>query len=281
MKKFFIMMALLLTSGIAQVNAQTSVEDAAERAARKAEQVAQKAEEMSAKAEQAAQKAEETANGIVAYSDTTGAADSPDSALITINRGGRNVRISVPASWIDDDSFTTDDGSIQVNGMKELLEVVGKSLNDSDLESLTSGGMFGALGLLLLVMFVILLVFVVLPLIVVALILRRIIKNHNRSVDTDNERRATAYNTDRQQGEAFVDDDIRRNDFTASDFNTVPEKSEKEIQWERGIRNTSIGVGLAILFKLMGGDGLVGIGLLIAILGIGQLVIAKTGKSDF
>ena len=42
--------------------------------------------------------------------------------------------------------------------------------------------------------------------------------------------------------------------------------------------NIAVGVGLTLMFSVWGSDVLVGVGLLIACLGVGQLVIAKTTK---
>ena len=57
-------------------------------------------------------------------------------------------------------------------------------------------------------------------------------------------------------------------------------KSESpEYYWKRGIRNVSLGVGCAIMFTLWGdANFFVGISLLWAFYGIGQLVISKTTK---
>ena len=57
-------------------------------------------------------------------------------------------------------------------------------------------------------------------------------------------------------------------------------KSESpEYYWKRGIRNLSLGVGCAIMFTLWGdANFFVGISLLWAFYGIGQLVISKTTK---
>ena len=59
-----------------------------------------------------------------------------------------------------------------------------------------------------------------------------------------------------------------------------PLKSESpEYYWKRGIRNVSLGVGMAIMFAFVDGSGfLVGCSLLLACYGIGQLVISKTTK---
>lgn len=47
---------------------------------------------------------------------------------------------------------------------------------------------------------------------------------------------------------------------------------------KRGIKNIALGIGLAIMFFIWDATPLAGVGLLIACLGVGQLVIAKTSK---
>ena len=47
---------------------------------------------------------------------------------------------------------------------------------------------------------------------------------------------------------------------------------------KRGIKNIAIGVGLTAMFGVWGADILMGVGILITCLGVGQLVIAKTSK---
>ena len=49
-----------------------------------------------------------------------------------------------------------------------------------------------------------------------------------------------------------------------------------ELVWRRGIRNVSVGLGLACVFYFFGMDFFVGIALFVAIYGGGQLVIART-----
>lgn len=57
-------------------------------------------------------------------------------------------------------------------------------------------------------------------------------------------------------------------------------KSESpEYYWKRGVRNVSIGIGIAIMFAFVNEAGfLVGCGLMFACYGVGQLVIGKTTK---
>ncbi|KXB84771.1 hypothetical protein HMPREF3034_00689 [Prevotella sp. DNF00663] len=53
-------------------------------------------------------------------------------------------------------------------------------------------------------------------------------------------------------------------------------KTDNEYQWQRGIRNCSIGLGLALLFAFLGAKELVGIGFLILCMGAGQMLMART-----
>lgn len=46
-------------------------------------------------------------------------------------------------------------------------------------------------------------------------------------------------------------------------------------QWQKGVRNTALGVGLIFLFLCIGAEQLAGIGILVACCGVGQMAIAK------
>lgn len=46
-------------------------------------------------------------------------------------------------------------------------------------------------------------------------------------------------------------------------------------QWQKGVRNTALGVGLIFLFLCIRAEELAGIGILVACCGLGQMVIAK------
>ena len=59
------------------------------------------------------------------------------------------------------------------------------------------------------------------------------------------------------------------------------DRQTNEYLWSRGIRNASIGLGLVCLFWIIGAEPLIGVGLLVFFMGIGQTIIAKTThKSD-
>ena len=52
-------------------------------------------------------------------------------------------------------------------------------------------------------------------------------------------------------------------------------KETDSFLWQKGIKNISLGAGLALFFYFLGASPLVGIGLLVACLGVGQIYIAK------
>uniref|UniRef100_A0AB33INX0 DUF6249 domain-containing protein n=1 Tax=Prevotella sp. GTC17253 TaxID=3236793 RepID=A0AB33INX0_9BACT len=53
-------------------------------------------------------------------------------------------------------------------------------------------------------------------------------------------------------------------------------KTNTEYQWQRGIRNCSIGLGVVLLFAFLGAEELIGIGFLILCMGAGQMIMART-----
>lgn len=275
-KSYLIAIALLLTVGLTPLSAQTSVDKAADRIAAKAEQMAAQIEQAAEKAEKAA---EEMADSIVAYSDTTGVEMADDSAYVTITRGGRNVRVAVPADWVDDDgNFSNSSGSIQVNGVKDFLSVVGDLLGEST--EAAEVGVLGAFGIVTVIILLLLLFFVILPLVIVALVLRHVVKNHNNSVRMENDQASRAYDSEPvTSGEEARWESFNQPTGQPLDNNTpIPGKTEAELQWQRGVRNTCIGIGLIAFFYFLDMDGLVGIGILVGILGLGQMFIAKTSK---
>lgn len=219
-----------------------------------------------------AQKINDETDSLVAYSDTTGVEDSADSAYITINQGGKYIRIAVPSDQIDDEDFNAITDSINVD-----IDTMTKIIHDTF--GLKEGAAIGAFGLIFILVFCVFLLLIILPIIIVAYILRRIVKNHNRSVEQQqfyNDTASRAYDTPPSQ-EQYTDNMSSRQQASQNIYPEDPERTTRQ-RWEQGVRNTSIGVGIAILFKIMGLDSLVGIGILIAILGIGQMVISKTSK---
>ena len=52
-------------------------------------------------------------------------------------------------------------------------------------------------------------------------------------------------------------------------------KKSPDYLWRRGVRNVSIGAGLALFLWFLGADSLVGIGLLVACLGVGQMFMVS------
>ena len=64
------------------------------------------------------------------------------------------------------------------------------------------------------------------------------------------------------------------------EFISKKKESTDQILWAKGVKRVFLAVGLALMFLIMGFDSLWGIGLLIAVVGAGQCVIAKTTKSN-
>ena len=59
------------------------------------------------------------------------------------------------------------------------------------------------------------------------------------------------------------------------------EHQSNDYLWKKGIKNIFLGIGLAIMFKCLGADQLVGIGWLVALYGAGQAVISKTSSRKY
>ena len=100
------------------------------------------------------------------------------------------------------------------------------------------------------------------------MLLRYLIKRHNRNVDLREQRVADMGNTPGPPPAQGMDNN---GEFV---------RNTEDDMWQRGVKNTSIGVGIMALFWVMGAHGLIGIGILVACLGVGQMIIARTTKKD-
>ena len=93
------------------------------------------------------------------------------------------------------------------------------------------------------------------PIIIVLLVIRYFMRRHNDRV------RLAEMAMDK--GEPFTDE-----------LKPLSKKSP-EYMWRRGVRNTSIGAGLMILFWFFDMQSLMGIGALVACIGLGQMFMVK------
>lgn len=108
---------------------------------------------------------------------------------------------------------------------------------------------------LILCVFVPMLLCFLAPIIVVLLVIRYFMRRHKDRV------RLTEMAM--EKGEPFTDE-----------LKPLSKKSP-EYMWRRGVRNTSIGAGLMIFFWFFGMQSLMGIGALVACIGLGQMFMVK------
>ena len=136
-----------------------------------------------------------------------------------------------------------------------------------------------AILVLVVIIFLIVIFLLLVPVIIVILLLRYLVKRHNRNVDM---RQQSMNNVANTPGPPPAPDAVMGTDGQVADTEAVvgpaSSVSNKNDMWQRGIKNTSIGVGIMALFWIMGAEELVGIGILIACLGVGQMIISKTSK---
>ena len=151
-----------------------------------------------------------------------------------------------------------------------------------------SFGIWGIVIFLLISVFVF--AIMLLPLVLLALIVRWFIKRHNDDVarnanvqsffnnmtanpaanPTDNT--AEDYTAESTDGAANKQTAIPHSQPTAAPASKAPAPID---YWAKGVKNTSIGVGLVIMGMLIESPVLVGIGFLVACYGIGQIVISR------
>ncbi len=121
-------------------------------------------------------------------------------------------------------------------------------------------GAMGAGGIIIVVLILLLGALICLaPLIIVILVIRYLFKRHNDSVKLAEK----AMETGQPIPSAVRPSKIYTN----------------EEQWQRGIKNASIGLGLMILFWFISADAIIGVGALILCMGIGQMLIARTSPN--
>lgn len=99
------------------------------------------------------------------------------------------------------------------------------------------------------------LVFLFMPLIIVLLIIRYFVRRHKDRV---------------RLAEMAMEKGVPLTEEQAPLLN-----SRAQYMWRRGVKNTSIGVGLMIFFWCLGAKPLVGIGGLVACIGLGQMFMVK------
>ena len=117
-------------------------------------------------------------------------------------------------------------------------------------------GTSGFVGILLTILLLgVGLLFLFMPLIIVWLIMRYMVRRHNDRVRLAEKAM--------EQGQPISEGEMPLN------------KKSPDYLWRRGVRNVSIGAGLALFFWFLGADPLVGIGLLVACLGLGQMFMVR------
>lgn len=117
-------------------------------------------------------------------------------------------------------------------------------------------GTSGFVGILLTILLLgVGLLFLFMPLIIVLLIMRYMVRRHNDRVRLAEKAM--------EQGQPISEGEMPLN------------KKSPDYLWRRGVRNVSIGAGLALFFWFLGADPLVGIGLLVACLGLGQMFMVR------
>lgn len=117
-------------------------------------------------------------------------------------------------------------------------------------------GTSGFVGILLTILLLgVGLLFLFMPLIIVLLIMRYMVRRHNDRVRLAEKAM--------EQGQPLGESEMPLN------------KKSPDYLWRRGVRNVSIGAGLALFFWFLGADPLVGIGLLVACLGLGQMFMVR------
>ena len=165
--------------------------------------------------------------GIEAFSDTS----SVDTSSTTIYSGAGNGAMNNP-------------NSIDIDSLNDPLWWLGAS-NASRILGGTLLVLLGLIGITIALM----------PLIIVALIIRYLVKRDKEHIRLAEKAMESGKPLNEEQ---------------------MPlSKKSPDYMWRRGIRNVSIGVGLMVFFWFLGAESLAGIGGLVACLGVGQMVMVR------
>ena len=178
---------------------------------------------------------------------------------------------AAPASSDDDDSdeLVAYSDTVSAADTDSLPAYNQSAMDDEDvvsrfndrMERLASGMFRGFFGSLIGVLFIVLLVaFFFMPLIIVLLVLR--------------------YLSHRQKDRVRLAEKAMETGQPLTDEQMPLSRKSPEYMWRRGVRNVSIGVGLMLFFWFLGTTPLMGIGALVACLGVGQAYIARQKNSD-
>lgn len=144
----------------------------------------------------------------------------------------------------------------------------------------------GSAGVVIVIFILLITLFIfAIPIILIILLVRHLWKSHDDKAILEKLRmEQAAY----RASSAYDDKATTPNDDTISNYNDMKEDRKRrrwnvnidnvydEYMFRKGIRNISIGVGLSLMFWFFGAEPLIGVGLLIACMGAGQLFISRT-----
>lgn len=174
------------------------------------------------------------------------------------------------------DTTSTDNDSVSVTSMPGWKSHVVDDTNDLDpsrfgdpfswLSHLFTTAFGGFLGTIIILVF---LLFLFMPLIIVLLIIRYFVRRHKD--------RVRLAEMAMEKGVPLTEEQtpLTEEQTPLTEKHTPLLKSRAEYMWRRGVKNTSIGVGLMIFFWCLGANPLVGIGGLVACIGLGQMFMVK------
>lgn len=138
---------------------------------------------------------------------------------------------------------------------------IGGYLNDDTLVNniLDGIGVSGIMGMVF-VLCILLIIFIIAPVAILALLFFFIYKNRKQKMKLAE--------MAMKQGQPIPDQLL------------VEQKESEDTVWQKGIRQTCLGVGLLAFFGYTGSTLGIGIGIIVTAIGVGKLVIVKTSNKD-
>ena len=194
---------------------------------------------------------------------TTAAAPTKDAKSLAKVDDGANDK-AAPDEGIEAYSDTTsidnvaeeDTSLVEYEGYDDDWDADFDSSTDSFFRTLFKNLGGGAAIVLVIVIFIAAIFFILLPIIIIIWVLRTLIKQHNKRIDLAQKAMESGQPMPEELTKSY--------------------KMSREYQWQRGIKNTSIGVGFLLVYFVLDSNFFAIFGIFMLCYGIGQMVIARS-----
>lgn len=175
------------------------------------------------------------------------------SVNINVNKDSANMGITAYSDTTDTDTAQVDSAN---DASYDDDHYSSSTPPEEFFKSMADAGIAG--GAIAFLVSLVVIIAILSPVLIVAIVLYFIFRNRNQRYKLAQAAIAS--------GKA-VPHELLREDRQSDDF-----------LWSKGIKTASIGLGLVFFFWILGAEPLIGVGLLVFCMGVGQAIIAKTTK---